>query len=239
MLCVKHSEQDECHLALSMTGKKQKTGKRGAKRQQPPARLHKPTPVIEPRRVTTMWYGTYGNLTEAAAGAGASYTFAFNNIFDPDFTSTGLQPVGFDQMSAFYGRFRVIACTFHVDFSNITGSVNPVVVGFYASAQSTLPAAPNAWYLQPYGKNTLLGGIGSGHDTVSMSMKIPIFDVFSVTKSEYMDEADFAATTGGGPARQGYVHGYVYSITAASTVRWRPRLEYTVEWTQPVALSLS
>lgn len=223
-----------------MTGKQQqKRQKKGKAARKGKAKLSRTTAVVEPRRVTTLWYGTYGNLTEVAAGAGASYTFAFNNVFDPDFTSAGAQPVGFDQMAAFYGRFRVIACTFHVDFSNITGSVNPVVVGFYASAQSTLPASPNAWYLQPYSKSALLGGIGSGKDTVSLHMRIPIMDVFSVTKSEYMDEADFAATTGGGPARQGYVHGFIYSITAASTVRWRPRLEYVVEWTQPVALSLS
>lgn len=44
------------------------------------------------------------NLTNRT---GSEYAFRINSLFDPDFTGTGHQPVGFDQMSAIYRIYRV------------------------------------------------------------------------------------------------------------------------------------
>lgn len=38
-----------------------------------------------------------------------NYQFTQNGLFDPDITSTGAQPPGFDQWMAFYKRYRVFA----------------------------------------------------------------------------------------------------------------------------------
>jgi hypothetical protein len=37
-------------------------------------------------------------LTEAAAGAGVQYVFGLNNLYDPDVTGAGHQPMYYDQL---------------------------------------------------------------------------------------------------------------------------------------------
>lgn len=58
-------------------------------------------------------YVTFVSLTSTTVG-GASYTFRGNGLFDPDFTSTGLQPANFDDFSAVYLRYRCFGSTFTV-----------------------------------------------------------------------------------------------------------------------------
>lgn len=42
------------------------------------------------------------------------YDFRLNSLYDPDFSGAGHQPRGFDQMMAFYQKFRVYACKIDV-----------------------------------------------------------------------------------------------------------------------------
>jgi hypothetical protein len=44
----------------------------------------------------------------ASATQAANYDFRANDLYDPDVTSTGHQPMGFDQLALFYGRFTVL-----------------------------------------------------------------------------------------------------------------------------------
>lgn len=47
-------------------------------------------------------------------GVPNDYQFRLNSLFDPDFTGTGHQPYGFDQLTAIYSRYRVYAVTFDI-----------------------------------------------------------------------------------------------------------------------------
>lgn len=62
----------------------------------------------------------------SGAGTAGAYVFSVNGAYDPNITSSGGQPMGFDQMMLFYNhytvlrsRIRVVACS--------TTSANPVV----------------------------------------------------------------------------------------------------------------
>ena len=62
------------------------------------------------------------NVTlDAGAGLATSHTFVCNSLFDPDFTFTGHQPMGYDQWSAIYERYTVLS-------SKITARYNPTGV---------------------------------------------------------------------------------------------------------------
>lgn len=86
----------------SRTSKRLRLGR--AKRQKTSARLGQGFP----KRVTmTHKYCDIVTVT-STTGALGTYRFRCNGMFDPDYTSTGHQPMYFDQMSAIYDHFTVI-----------------------------------------------------------------------------------------------------------------------------------
>jgi len=78
--------------------------------------------------------------TDAITAAGTStvaqdYQFRLNSLFDFDFTGTGHQPMGFDQMMLFYNHFCVVKAKMTVVFRNtLTTSMQ---VGLRQDASST------------------------------------------------------------------------------------------------------
>lgn len=59
----------------------------------------------------------------SASGAVASYVFSANGLFDPDITSTGHQPAGFDQMMLSYEHYTVSGARISATFHNVTTAV--------------------------------------------------------------------------------------------------------------------
>jgi len=56
----------------------------------------------------------------------STQVFRANDLFDPDFTSTGHQPMGFDQMMTFFNHFTVVWAKITCVFKCTSGS-NPTV----------------------------------------------------------------------------------------------------------------
>lgn len=58
------------------------------------------------------------------------YEFRANSVFDPDFTGTGHQPMGFDEWSALYERYTVYGSKINVMYApESTTSVTPAYYG--------------------------------------------------------------------------------------------------------------
>jgi len=90
------------------------------------SRVTEPWMPIFPASITkTLRYST--NVTiGAASGAVSTWVFRANDLFDPDFTSTGHQPMGFDQLMLWYNHFCVVRCRIVVTFRNL-GTVTTAV----------------------------------------------------------------------------------------------------------------
>jgi hypothetical protein len=84
---------------------------------------------------TTKWlrYSTNFGLT-STAGVVTSYVFRANDLFDPDVTGGGHQPMGFDQMMVFYNHFCVTHAKLIVSAKAATGTASTVAVRVDASA---------------------------------------------------------------------------------------------------------
>lgn len=62
---------------------------------------------MEKSKIARFKYCQQVSINPPIGGIG-SYVFRANSLFDPDFTGTGHQPLGFDQMMAFYNHFVVL-----------------------------------------------------------------------------------------------------------------------------------
>jgi len=91
-------------------------------------------PVFPPRIYKKLRYSTNISLG-AASGAVSSWVFRANDLFDPDFTSTGHQPMGFDQLMNFYNHFIVAKAVIHCTFKNLASF--PASVCIRQDADST------------------------------------------------------------------------------------------------------
>jgi hypothetical protein len=190
-------------------------------------------------RVTLPWTATV-TLTEAAAGAGISYSFVINSAFDPNFTGIGSQPLGFDQYAALYSRYRVISARYKLVCATRAASA-ACRWGVFPSPQSTLTADVNAWPVQNrWAKFGVVNQMDSGPSVITFTGKLDIAAIAGVTNAEFLTEHDFAAGTGGSPSRAAYLHVWTASSSAnVSTGSFTLLLYQDVEFMAPVALGLS
>lgn len=82
-----------------------------------------------PARVTKkLRYATSATLSCSAVGTVSGRVFVANGLFDPDYTGTGHQPMGFDQMMLSYDHYYVTASKIEVLFKNISASTINVAI---------------------------------------------------------------------------------------------------------------
>lgn len=60
----------------------------------------------------------YSQTFPINASSYTTYGFNLNSVYDPDRSSTGHQPYGYDQLSALYNRYRVISCNWRINVAS-------------------------------------------------------------------------------------------------------------------------
>jgi len=98
--------------------------------------IYIPHMPVFPARVTKMLrYSTTFSGSTTAGAITSTQVFRANDLFDPDFTGTGHQPMGFDQLMVWYNHFCVIEANIRIVCKNTTGS--PPTVCLRVDADST------------------------------------------------------------------------------------------------------
>jgi len=100
--------------------------------------------VIANRYITKLIYSDTFNLSNAV-GAVVWQQFRINDLYDPDFTGTGHQPMGFDQLCpTLYSRFVVTGCKVVIEgrFRSTNLDTAPVTGNFFLGAQPVVTSTP-------------------------------------------------------------------------------------------------
>lgn len=171
-------------------------------------------------------------LTSTDAATAAFHTMSINNLYDPNISGTGYQPIGFDQMAAFWQNYRVLSARIRLEVFPTTATAT---IGFYPSGFSSLPADWNAWTVQPH------AAVVTTSTTMPrrVSRLVKPWLVLGIKKANYMGENDYLSSATGGPLRPVYLHMFAKSSGVATSVSTRIYLEYTVLASQPIALGMS
>lgn len=77
----------------------------------------------------------------SASGVMGTHFFRANSIYDPDFTGTGHQPMGRDEMANYFNHYVVVGAKLTVEWLNASAdssSETPTLVGCYTTADTTL-----------------------------------------------------------------------------------------------------
>lgn len=131
-----------------------------------------------------------------------NYFFRGNSLNDPDQTGVGFQPVGYDQMAAFYSRSRVLACKIKVRLLSQTtgggGFLRSVVLPTLSTTTSTNPAVQAS---NPYAKETYFGA-SQGQNKGFLRNYITSKKMFGI-KSLAQEQA-YSAAINANPASQWY-----------------------------------
>jgi len=171
---------------------------------------------------------------DPTAGLAGWYYFRANDLYDPNYTGTGHQPMGFDQWMAFYNKFTVlgskITCTF---FNNNTTAVpqdwNCTLRKVTTPTNSTL-------------SDTLEAG-GCSHRVMQNDKNVVLSKTYSHRKEHALTVHDgqTAGTASSSPLDEQYFELGIWGINAAdnSTIDVVVKIEYTALFYDPKVLSAS
>jgi hypothetical protein len=83
----------------------------------------------------------YASMTYCSSGSGTIglYQFRLNSAFDPDYTGTGHQPMGFDQWAAYYNHYVVEACAYEISINTAPNAGTCTRAFVHLSDDPTIP----------------------------------------------------------------------------------------------------
>jgi len=182
----------------------------------------------------TLRYAAATNVNPGAAGTTGVHVFVANDCYDPDYTSTGHQPRGFDQLMPLFSHFTVTGSRIKVDFCARNANVYDQVCGI---ALRPLASTSSDLYDYIEGRRTVSSVVNSGpssrHTTLSHS-----FDArsFFGLQDWPVGLDPYRGDSGSSPSERAYFHVFCAPIQAvdAANVDINCLLEFDVCFTEPV-----
>lgn len=160
-------------------------------------------PLFPARAVRRLRYCDSITLTTTSGSVG-SYVLRANDLFDPDFTGTGHQPMGFDQMMVFYNHFTVTKARLVCTFENGVNAAS--VCSVRVDADSTPLTAPTR--IVEMGGNVMVDcenkTTSSATRTVELSVDIAKYQ--GVSRSAITSDPSLQGSSAASPLECTYFH---------------------------------
>lgn len=158
------------------------------------------------------------------------YTWMINSLFDPNFTGGGHQPRGFDQLSAFYNRYRVYGVHYKV---TCLVAADQIILTVYPSNQTTAPSTFQDAAEQAMSKWTVLQNAAPGVITGYVDLCV----LNGKTRVAYEADDTTQALTSASPSEQLCLHTVVTSQSSSNVNTYvAVELEFDCEFSDPIAL---
>lgn len=169
----------------------------------------------------------------------ASYAFRANDIFDPDYSSVGHQPMGFDQWAGFYNRWVVLGAKITVTPISSDSTTNQTSGVLTVSLQRS-PISDLNINQQMEQKHCRYSTFQLGY----RSRPVTVF--YSAKKFEGVkdvsDNDDLFGTLAASPSKQSYFVLSAYAPQASTEVlpiRMQVKVQYIVMFKDPQRLGIS
>lgn len=168
----------------------------------------------------------------STAGVPSIYVFRGNSLFDPDYTSTGHQPYGFDQYASLYANYYVAGSKIKITPQDTVGAPTMITVLPYTAATPPTGTSSGAQWMAevPYAKHCF----SLYNYRTSLKSYMSTGKLFGYTAQEVNDDKDFWAYSSNNPGTQFYwiiAANYVSSAANSSTV-CTVEITYYAKWGQ-------
>jgi len=187
-------------------------------------------------------YAESVRLTIAGAGIGLQQ-YRGNDLFDPDFTGTGNQPEGFDQICpTFYKRFRVVSSCMRVWLSCVgtTAATQSMLVCVVPETVSTAYSTFEAAVCAPLSRTTAFATENSGLVQLTQP-HLATSRVFGVPVDAVLENDQYSGDSANSPAKPWFwsIYAVASDRATASNIDTFTILEYDVVFTDRVELEMS
>lgn len=184
--------------------------------------------------VTKLKYSDLITLTSTSNSL-ARYVFQLNNVYDPDYSSIGHQPMFFDQYTPIYSRYVVLGAKLTASFSPIANTIStaqpsgPLIIGIIEDYQTTLAATNVSWLMESNNSTTaFLNNAVGGNNVKTISC------TYSPQQSLGISPEDdgVASAVNSGPARQYYANVVMTEtgLASPSSCNVKVDIEFTVRF---------
>lgn len=153
---------------------------------------------------TKLRYCDNFTLDGAAAGLATPYVFNAGGMYDPNVTSTGHQPRGFDQLIALYDHFVVIGSKITVDICASSTETQNQICGVALRDGATTDTDPND-YLEAGTVRSRQMTPANPRAKFTLNYSPKRF----LGRSKIMSDPDLKGSSSGDPAESAYFHVFV------------------------------
>ena len=194
-------------------------------------------PIFPLRTRRRLRYSTNNRLA-VSTGAPVSHVFIANGLYDTDLTSTGHQPMGYDQLMISYNHYAVVQARARVTFrlQDIAGSWTTTTVALRADANSAVVSNIDQ-ILEIGGLQTVTLDQYHPVQTLSLSLDIQRFS----GRKTVRDDPDLQGSVNSNPVEQQYFHlsAWCSDSPQTSNVWFDAVLEFDAWFLEPRVLSPS
>jgi hypothetical protein len=188
-------------------------------------------------RRTTLRYVDYNSYT-ITSGVIAQVFYSVNNLFDPNTSGGGHQPMGFDQWAAIYNHYVVVSCDVSVRFTHPQGT-GTIVVGVNLHDDTTAAAAYSTLVEQGKGAwSTLVSGFGETQRTLKYHYDAKNW--FNITNiKDNLDRLGGPVTGGPGDNVALGIWGQSIDYTQSGSFQAVVQMDFLVDFSEPKDLPAS
>lgn len=163
------------------------------------------------------------------------YLFNLNSLFDPNRTGVGHQPLGYDQLTPLYGRYRVWKVWYDIEWINTTSDPS-IIIAAPTNSAGGIGSLTTA--LETYSESHSNAGNFYTPMRISGVVDLPLLN--GKTYNQYHDDDTTSAITSTSPSEILILHTCFYSlsntvVTGSAVVNLRMECEFS----DPIQLSQS
>lgn len=184
---------------------------------------------------------TYYDQLSLSTGAGSAgnYVYSANGLYDPDITSTGHQPMPFDQLMLSFEHYCVMGAKMHVSFKNAS-TTNTIGIAIAARASAT----PTTVVINLVENGCLVRdrlAVSPASDSV-LALELPISIAKFGSVPSLLSNPDYNGSVAANPVEQSYFHLSTWcpdGVSVVSGITAEVYIEYDAWFFEPRVNSAS